>query len=434
MKQVRRRISRPRYNLKNPNGKESTLILLVYRYNPHKKFVYSTGKKVHPKYWKEGQAKENLKNPTHRELNIFLGELLVHVQKIVSSEPTISTEDLKKRLDKWQGLGGKEEYIPLFTEYMKIKIRKSEKDYRTIQKYKTTWNKLNEYSEERGVTLTFEAITIDWKNDFVNYLRSSAKKGVSDNTLNKHIQIVAKFMKEAQRERIAINGILQPYHDNSQYLYPEFKVKRVKTTKHFLELSELKQLIRYEPKSESHQIVKDYWLLMAFTGLRVSDVRKLSIKHIQLNDGMSVIRMNTFKGRNTKADNEVVIPLLDEANKILVKYDFQMPEPLSEQKHNTYIKTIIDNAEINRLVLNKQNVNGEQKEEQVKLSSKITNHSARYSFINFMLNDYQISPLQLTKITGQSLDVLMGYERGDKKKNAVQVLKTIQSKQLKVLK
>jgi integrase len=134
------------------------------------------------------------------------------------------------------------------------------------------------------------------------------------------------------------------------------------------------------------------------------------------------IQMHTFKGRNTKLDNEVVIPVLPELRALLKKYDFEIPTILSEQRHNDYIKDICEWAEINRMVLHKESEKGEIKETSIPVYSKITNHSGRYTFINMMLNEKGLTPFELQKITGQSLKVLMGYENGDKKANAKKVI------------
>lgn len=51
----------------------------------------------------------------------------------------------------------------------------------------------------------------------------------------------------------------------------------------------------------------------------------------------------------------------------------------------------------------------------------ITNHSARYSFITNALNENNLSVIEASKITGQSIKVLIEYERGDKVKKALEI-------------
>ncbi|MBK6392602.1 MAG: hypothetical protein IPF70_18995 [Saprospiraceae bacterium] len=51
----------------------------------------------------------------------------------------------------------------------------------------------------------------------------------------------------------------------------------------------------------------------------------------------------------------------------------------------------------------------------------VTNHTARFSFITNALNHYGMTAFDVSKITGQSLQVLLNYEHGDKTKNAIEI-------------
>lgn len=270
--------------------------------------------------------------------------------------------------------------------------------------------------------MTFDNITLEFKKSFVKWLYTNGVK--SQNTVNKIISTIKQFMVEAANETTAIDGELVKYHSNQSHLHKDFGVKRVKTSKVFLELTDLDQIAECDLTTKpSYAIVRDYFLISSYTGLRISDLYTLNSDHIS--DDKKTITLHTFKGRKTKADNEVVIPILPELTEILERYDYQLPECLSEQKHNDYIKEICKLAKVDRKVLHKESIKGEIKETKIPIWSKVTNHTGRFTFINFMLNDYGVSPLELQKITGQSLSVLMGYERGNKDKNARKVIDKI---------
>ena len=427
---TRRKISLPRYNLKEGKSKEPTLIYLIYRYKYDQdgnrvRLKYSTGKKVIPKFWLGERARESLHHPEYRELNTFLRDLQNEVQRIVKKESLISVDDLKQRLDIFNGyLDGREYLIPTLPQYIDQFIRKVDRDQRTIQKYLGVKKKLEAYAKEKKIVLSFDKITLDFKNDFVKWLY--ANKVNSQNTVNKLLTTIKQFMREAASERIVIDGELRSYHDNRDYLHKDFSVRRVKTSKHFLELSELEKLAKYDLSGQaSYELVRDLFLISCYTGLRISDLQRLRPQHIIREKEDAYIHIHTFKGRRTKSDNEVVIPVLPELDKVLKKYDYSIPACLSEQKHNEYIKVICEKAGIDRNVIHKESVKGEMKESSIPVYTKISNHTGRYTFINFMLNEYNVRPERLQKITGQSLKVLMGYEREDKKKNAKRVLKAL---------
>ena len=101
---------------------------------------------------------------------------------------------------------------------------------------------------------------------------------------------------------------------------------------------------------------------------------------------------------------------------------------------NDYIKEVLEEVEINRIVKNKESKGGKLATTKLPIFRCITNHSARYTFINIMLNDFEIPPMQLMKITGQSLEILLGYERGNKEANAVKVAARIKEMEMPKLK
>ncbi len=434
MKSIRERVTEPFYYLKDKNSEKSTLIILASNHRKGKRFVYSTSKKIEPQDWdeKKRRAKNRIDRKDLKDLNEFIDELKLLITQVLRVDQTIEHKDLKNRLDEWQNRGCKKSVMPSFTEYMKIKIREIEdqnvKDFRTILKYRSTINKLVDYEADRVVSLTFESISDKWCKDFISFLRGRAESGISDNTLNKDVGIIKLFMKYAAKDTIIIDGKEVHYHESNKYL--DISIKRVKTTKQFLKLHELRQLMNHRPIAKSHQVVLDYWLFMAFTGLRISDALRFDKSCILDIDGKRVIQLQTFKGRNVKDDTTVTIPLLPEAEEILQRNGGELPKPLSQQKHNDYIKLIVAKAGITRVdEKHKQSINGPSKSFTVNVASKLSSHSARYSFINFMVNNFKIPLMDLKKITGhESIKVLEGYEDGDHLDNAFNVGSIIEEK------
>ena len=422
----RKRINTPKFNLKEPRSKVST-VFLSYVLGNGSRLRYSTAKKVKTKFWdkKTGLVKETLDYPESKELNVYLRNLQNQLIELVKVERTLSIPQIKKKLDQFNGLTiGPDKTGYTLIDFANEYIKNSKKHHRTIQKYEGVRNHLIGYSKQRGMILTFDKFTIDWKNDFVEYLKMDKQspkdstktiKGIeSDNTLNKIIATVKRLLKESSTKNVVIDGVLRPLHQNPIYNNDDFAVKRIKTTKHYLKLNELRTLSNLDLSAKpSYEIVRDYFLMMCYTGLRWSDIIRLTKEHF-IDD---VIHLHTYKGRTTKADNEIA--------------NYQLPNKLSEQKHNDYIKEICEMAKINRIVIHKESSKGEIIESKLPVYTKVSNHTGRYTFINFMINDYKVTPMELTKITGQSLKVLLGYEQGNKPENAKSVLAKINSKRLR---
>ena len=131
--------------------------------------------------------------------------------------------------------------------------------------------------------------------------------------------------------------------------------------------------------------------------------------------------MFTNKGDSQKKDNEVVIPCIPELKAILTKYNFNIPAGISNQKMNAYLKELGKLVGLNRQILDKSSVGGTIVETYKPIWVTLVNHTGRYSFVNIMINEFGIRAEDLCKITGQSLKILLHYERGNKLENARKV-------------
>ena len=335
----RTRSSHPRFNLNysgksNPKDNDPKTVMLLFRYRKDENgktilLKYSTGIKIRPKSWDSNLqlAKSGVKlpQPVTDDINAKLTKIKNFCYQFVTDNPSTTTERFKDALDELLALRGRvkdrenSDLIPYFTKY----IRRSKNDYRTILKYNTVLNRLKEYCNVKKHIIYFDQINLEFKDDLESWLYK--EKELSTNTASKIIQVLKQVIKDAH-----ING----YHQNLIYQDKAFAIQRVKTSKHFLEIDELKKLAEYKDLSPTLTQARDIWLIAAYTGLRFSDFSRLRKEHIVNIDGQEVIRMNTFKGRKSKYDNEVVIPVLPELKTMLKKYEYNLPKAFSSQKMN----------------------------------------------------------------------------------------------------
>jgi len=430
----RNKRSLPRFNLNysgkvNSKSKDPIGINLIYRYKKDDQskpvlLKYATGLKIRSKNWDQKlyRAKTGVHLPVADadSINEQLRTILDSCKIIILASPDITVKDFKQELDYILGYKArprsKEETSLL--EFIESFIDRSTLDARTILKFTTTQNHLMKYQIELGKEIRFDMINPEFAQNFANYLYKTHKH--SQNSASKNVQILKQFIRDAHE-----NG----YHMNTKYQSPKFSIPRVSTSKHFLELNDLKLFEAHTFKKQHLEVTRDLWLIGAYTGLRISDLHRLDYsKHFRYEEDTQVIDIDTFKGRTTKSDTRVVIPVLPQLSRIVKNLDYKIPEAYSDQKMNLYIKEAMELAEIKRKVKHTESKGGKFQENEVPLYKKITSHSARYTFINIMLNDYDVAPHELQKITGQSLKVLMGYERGDKTKNARRVLTKIKKK------
>ncbi len=84
-------------------------------------------------------------------------------------------------------------------------------------------------------------------------------------------------------------------------------------------------------KNERLNNVRDWFIVGAYTGLRYSDLKRLSKEHI---------KGNLIGIKTQKTGKEVVIPISKEVRETLNKHNNKLPRMMSNQKFNKYIKEV----------------------------------------------------------------------------------------------
>lgn len=220
--------------------------------------------------------------------------------------------------------------------------------YNNIQQYRATEKHLKAFAESvKKKDFTFEQIDQMFYDGFVAYLQkeipdidSTGKTKINDkgepilikdsftaNSVGKHIRVLKLMLNEAT---------IQGY--NTSTYYNSFHVFTEETDAIYLNESEL-QLLKDKDFSKAPYLdrVRDWFLLLAWTGCRFSDLEKV---------GKTDIKDGFISFRQQKTNTKVTIPLHPVVLEILEKYNFSLPEAISNQRFNEYIKEAAKLAEI----------------------------------------------------------------------------------------
>ncbi len=242
------------------------------------------------------------------------------------------------------------------------------------QGYQTTYNHLKNFFGEDDPS--FDEINSKFYLEFNDYLFD---KGQAKNTINKHWKNIKAVMKQA---------FLRKLHSNDEYI--QFKRYQEKSDTIFLTLDEIRKIEKLK-LTGTEEIVRDYFVIGCYTGLRVSDWDKISY---------DVIDENSIA--NIKADktNEYsIIPIHETVKKILKKYNGILPRRPSQNTINKYLKSIGLKAGITSVVKTRITKGGKQVITTQKKFMLIASHTARRSFAtNLILEGYP--PHVVMKITG----------------------------------
>ncbi len=427
----RKRISRPHFNIKSVQDQKIRLIYLYFNYSSTlPRLKYSTGLSVNIKYWdkKRGRVKESTELRDWQEINDNLDQIAQKAKEIVTANPSIDHSKFKSLLDGFLSIRVDQsiKLYPSFFEFIEdyIKAEKSKPNAKiTWKKYLTFLNLLKSYCKDNDLKeMAYEDIDWKFRKDFEVWCYKPPRAH-SQNSLEKNINILTYFMRRSyERTYTNAEGKKVKYHDNTIPFEKSFAGHRVKTSRHPLTFEELNILLRFNDLPDHLIEVKDLFLMSAFGGgYRFSDYVKIRKENIFMQDNVELLRLFITKGDTKTKDNEVVIPVFPEFKILLNKYDYQIPISKSSQKSNEQLKELCKRVGLTREVPVQESIGGKMVHSVKQIWELVTNHTARFSFITNALNHYGMTAFEVSKITGQSLQVLLNYEHGDKTKNAIDI-------------
>jgi integrase len=351
------------------------------------------------------KAKVLFDNQKRAEFNKSINELKALVVELYNAQPikdTLTSEWLEDAIDrklnpiKYKSEEPEEEQPLKVIEFVDnfvstAHLRKDKQTGRflspnTKKQYVTTAKHLKEFAAINKKK-DFEFFEIDQKfyTNFVEYLQREiqavdengepvfnedktpklSKQNFSQNSVGKYIRALKVMLNEATR-----NGI------NTQTAYNEFHVFNEDVDNVYLDEKELLVLKNADLKKTPHlERVRDWFLLLAWTGCRFSDLEKISRTDIK--DGFITFRQQ-------KTNTKVTIPLHPVVLEILEKYNFEMPNSITNQKFNDYIKDAAKAAKIESEEVITKTIGGVLKSITMPKYDLITSHTGRRSFCTNM--------------------------------------------------
>lgn len=242
-------------------------------------------------------------------------------------------------------------------------------------------------TDYKGKNITFNHIDKDFLIGFIEYLNSDIRdfdKASKDK--NRKPRPLSNVYKEALFARIMValnkaerDGIIikNPGKDIDRKLKPHSEQK----TRCYLTLEEIQRIIETEYKPDND--IKPAFLFCCFSGLRYSDVSKLTWKELTVSqDGYAQIETTM-----QKTGKSITIPLSDNALKWLPERKGNLPESRIFYK----LPDQVNNADVRLRTLIKK----------AGISKHVTFHLARHSFATLTLT-YGADLYTVSKLLGHA--------------------------------
>lgn len=287
---------------------------------------------------------DSAKQRSHKNqiINENLTELENRIYQIVTSFnksfQNYSANDIKEKLQNKTPID--QFFVTYFQNQIERVISRNEVEKSTIKSYEKAKEYLLEFIESKFQKSDIKITQVDFKfiSDFDLFL---IQKGLQRNTITKHEKKIKSVLLNAQREKLID---FNPYAD--------FKLKSLKGKREFLTQEEIDEIIK-NPLADNLSLIKvrDIFIFSVYTALRFTDAMNLKMEDIKIDsDGNKYIMLYQLK-----TTEPVIIPLLPRALEIIEKYESKEREitkkvlPLiSNQKMNSYLKTIADLCGINK--------------------------------------------------------------------------------------
>ena len=298
--------------------------------------------------------------------------LAVEIDKVLHPEKYIKLEEVEKV---------PETVLPYIKHFVETADKRKDKKTsrllspNTKKQYVTTEKHLINFAKHQNKKdYLFSEINEQFYNNFVDYLTNKeytqkTKRGEEVNEVHRYtLNSVGKYIRAL---KVMIASAKNADADTTSFYVFNEDVDNV-----YLNESELRQLKNFNFSGVPHlDRVRDWFLLLAWTGSRFSDLEKI---------GKTNIKNNMITYRQQKTNTSVTIPLHPVVNEILQKYNYQMPELISNQKFNDYIKDVCKTAKIDTLESFTRTVGGKQITENKPKYELISSHTCRRSFCTNM--------------------------------------------------
>lgn len=329
---------------------------------------YPVKKKIHPDHWIDGRVK-----PDPGKINLVLNkiETVVHqllLQKELNGVP-LTKSLVESTLNKALGRDiAAEKFYEVIDRV--IDDRESGREltpagkrfsWHTIKGYRHTRDNLMKFDKH----MTFEGITMKTYSDLIAFYN---EKNHSINAIGKTIKNWKAFLKAAHKRGL---------HSNLVYLSEDFRIPAEDTYDVYLGPDELEKIYKHHLPNKVLDMVRDWFIIDCFTGLRISDIQLLTPDNI-LKDSIRIV--------NEKTDTRVEIPINSYIRSILKKWR-GLPPKVTDQEMNRSIKQVCELAGIKETVLYSITKGGVRQDFHFKKWEMVSNHTSRRSFITNLLND-----------------------------------------------
>lgn len=424
---------------------ENCTINVIFQVSRQLRMRTATDIKVHSDDWsitktkKDGKEIEidngrpKQKNPTNKKLATDLVKLSAFIQDEYTNDFTqgisFNNDWLKSKINKFferpdENTEQKPDdnlfsvYLDNYIDYRKLK---GETKITTERKFNQLRTKFKSYEKKKRTKFLISDIDSRFILTFRKYMIEDLKN--MESTANEIIRKLKTVLLNAR----------DMDDKNTHKTINKLKIKSTESVKVFLSLAEIEMIKDSKIVGTDLQHAKDWLIIGCNTGQRVSDLLRMNKEMIYTvtdSDGES---FDLIRLKQEKTGNNVSIPINEDVQTILEKYDGDFPPTFGQKGDskfvlfNRYIKKVCELSGIRNIVKGRV-FNDDTKRNEITETEKhnlISSHVCRRSFATNYYGDNRFTTAELMAITGHKTEtVFLNYIGKTKEEHALKSAKT----------
>ena len=270
------------YNRKGKLLQDGTGTISICASLKGKRKYFTTEIKVKPEHWDNKRQRIRPTAPNSKERNTYLSNFIERLERheldIIKKEKSISLDCLIECITP------KEEKTDFLAFFKAEATKKKAIAESTRQVYMSAYKHLSTFKK----SILFDDIDYRLIHSFEGYL---LEKGINVNSTGKYLKVVKAVIN------LAINYGLFPLN---RYPFRNFKIKTQAANRAYLDPAEIEKIaaLQIDPKQANLQQVRDMYLFAIYTGLRFSDIIRISPENIETVEGKKYLVLNMEKTKD----------------------------------------------------------------------------------------------------------------------------------------
>ena len=371
-------------------------------------FQTKTGKTINAKYWSVKTSRPIQTIAENKILTTELNALENHILKEYNtdySKGVIFSKDwLSEKIDTFFNRIEVKTDDAVFLNYLQnfIDFKRSTSSYTdcTLRKYNNLKDRFTQYQKKKKKTFLLQDVGAKTLIDFKNYLITDCD--LMETTAVRFLKNLKTVLFDAEQNGKTIHYQIRGFSTGTTNT--EYKV--------FLSFDEIEKIKEIQTINTDWNIAKDWLVLGCYLGQRASDLLRMTKRMIYTKTDSEGNSFRFLEIKQQKTGEKVVIPLHDEVETILNKYNGDFPPSFANNfdsnavLFNRHIKKVCELAGIHEIIKGKVYNEGKKKNEIVEIEKcfLVSSHVCRRSFATNFYGNKMFTTPQLMAITGHSTE------------------------------